>query len=78
MKPPYPWTPLYTHDCEMCLFLGIYEGMDLYFCPQLGNPTLVARRSSDGADYTSGVEFVESVPALAIARLRAQTLGFLP
>lgn len=53
--------PLHTHDCERCTFLGSYQMHDLYYCTHGGLPdTVIARRSSAGEDYTSG---------LAIAKL---------
>ena len=57
--------PLYKHDCNACRFLGRYtydaplvEGtqemtVDLYICPQNGRPTVLARASSEGPDYSS-------------------------
>jgi hypothetical protein len=53
-------TPLYQHDCETCTFLGRYQApnaqiTDLYFCAS--EPTVIARWSSDGPDYTSGLAF---------------------
>lgn len=57
--------PLYKHDCDACRFLGRYtydapliEGtqemaVDLYVCPQHGRPTVLARASSDGPNYSS-------------------------
>lgn len=46
----------WKHDCDKCEFLGHFEEHDLYWCPgsALG-PTVVARWSSAGPDYTSGV-----------------------
>ncbi len=56
-------SPLYKHDCSKCEFLGSYrfigDGYDLYFCPQHGFPTLLARWSDDGPDYLSGFSFGE-------------------
>jgi hypothetical protein len=48
--------PQFEHDCEDCKFLGSYDGRDLYFCPG-GGPTIIARRSSDPPDYSSGLCF---------------------
>lgn len=52
--------PLYAHDCDQCVFLGSYgyvgQDFDLYFCNQDRLwPTVVARYSSDGPDYESGL-----------------------
>jgi len=54
--------PHYEHDCTGCRFIGNHDhdgySYDLYYCPiALGGPTIVARWSSDGPDYTSGVCF---------------------
>lgn len=53
--------PNFVHDCEGCIFLGTYEwekqSFDLYTCKQGVNwPTVIARFSSDGPDYLSGLE----------------------
>lgn len=51
--------PQWEHDCASCTFLGHYrntkENYDLYYCAN--EPTLIARHSSDGPDYTSGIVF---------------------
>ena len=62
--------PAYKHDCDKCTFLGTIlvkdidetgkEGgeVDLYHCD--GNiPTVIARYSSDGPDYSSGILIAE-------------------
>lgn len=52
--------PLYEHDCENCQFLGSFNGVDLYYCPRQaidGSPTVIARFSSEGPDYASGMAF---------------------
>jgi hypothetical protein len=48
-------TPRYEHDCVGCIFLGRYGVNDLYYCAS--EPTLIARQSSEGSDYLSGLEF---------------------
>lgn len=54
--------PIFTHDCDSCTFLGsaVIEGkeFDLYHCAY--EPTVIARFSSEGADYASGLCFGES------------------
>lgn len=51
--------PTYTHDCDSCQFLGtvnVQERVtDLYYCGK--EPTLIARYSSEGSDYASGLCF---------------------
>ena len=44
-------TPLYTHDCTHCTFLGTYNNHDLYFCGDMEE--VIARFGSDGPDYYS-------------------------
>lgn len=59
--------PRYKHDCERCVHLGQHEEFDLYYCEQGGGmPTLVARWSDSGPDYTSS--FHATTPALNEAR----------
>lgn len=72
-------TPRHKHDCTACTFLGHHGKADLYFCgKQPGGATLIARHSSEGADYASGTSFsYGALPALHEARLRAQALGLM-
>jgi hypothetical protein len=52
-------TPRFTHDCTNCRFLGRISRYDLYRC-EVGNDwTGIARRSSDGPDYSS-IGFLKS------------------
>jgi hypothetical protein len=66
-------TPLHKHDCEECNFLGTYEGTkDLYVChKQSSRPTVICRYSSDGPDYSSGIDFIFSNTDLTVAAFRA-------
>lgn len=61
----------YDHDCSDCIFLGQYEHYDLYFCPN--EPTIVARYSSEGRDYCSGIAFAmtSNKKCYAVALIRA-------
>lgn len=68
-------TPRHAHDCENCLFLGVHEEYDLYFCEQAaGGNTLVARYGSSGPDYISGIAFANSHPGIAAAKRIASDL----
>lgn len=77
--------PLYEHDSDCCTYLGQlrqkdgpYRGLyDLYYCPQMGSPTVLARWSSSGPDYYSGVCFAspDRNPLLFEALNRAQDAG---
>lgn len=72
-------TPRHKHDCTACTFLGQHGKADLYFCgKQPTSTTLIARHSSEGADYISGTCFsYGTTPALHEARLRAQAQGLM-
>lgn len=69
--------PRYTHDCDLCTFLGHYLHWDLYVC---GTRNVVARRSSEDSDYLSTTvypgERAPSGPApLAIAWHRVKEMS---
>jgi hypothetical protein len=70
---PYP--PWYKHDCTNCTFLGQFEEYDLYYCPQGNIPTVIARFSDDGPDYTSGLN--SRLPCLQAAQMLAIEKGLL-
>jgi hypothetical protein len=44
--------PRYTHDCDTCLYLGNFEGADLYVCDN-EQTTYIARYANGGPDYVS-------------------------
>lgn len=68
-------TPRYEHeDCEHCTFLGVFENNDLYFCSNM--PTVIARYGEHG-DYISGLPFINVIPVLALAAVRAIGLDLL-
>lgn len=78
-----PHSPLYAHDCESCKFLGRHGEQDLYV--HVGSSrksglhqTVIARSSSEGSDYESGMGFSFGLSAaLTEARLRAEKFGFI-
>lgn len=75
-------TPLYTHDCEHCVFLGTFDVADLYFCTQelVGDKafkTVIARHGSDEADYISGLALAHINRHLAEAKRLAEARGLL-
>lgn len=76
------WEPIavphYEHDCDVCTFLGHYYLDDLYYCPQAGHPTVIARHSSEPSDCASGMVFASTNPALGKARKLAQQRGMIP
>jgi hypothetical protein len=87
--------PVYTHDCPNCTYLGTVRcretqwtygtRYDLYFCTQGGTiPTVLARWSDNGPDFTSGLLFAkEYIQAglhfhpLVMAYTRAIAYGLL-
>ena len=76
-------TPLYEHDCGRCEYLGRYEydgdNFDLYYCAHEvgGEPTVIARWSSDGPDYTSGLCFIHVTKPLGEAYRRTVKKGLV-
>jgi hypothetical protein len=66
----------FKHDCGACIALGEFGDVDLYFHPGLLK-TVIARRSDEPSDYSSGLEFAGMVPALKEARRRARDRGYL-
>jgi hypothetical protein len=71
--------PQYQHDCDACTFLGRFAGQfndfDLYHCEQVKIPTVIARYSSYGPDYKSGIGLTHFHEELAEALKRAQARG---
>lgn len=59
---------LYKHDCDKCVPLGEYKGMDLYFCNDITGPTVIARYSDFVPDYKSGLCFADFDEHLSKAR----------
>jgi hypothetical protein len=68
--------PLFEHDCDTCIFLGIYNNHDLYYHPGILS-TIIARFSSDGPDYISGIVFARHNEILAEAKWRAIKMGLI-
>lgn len=87
--------PVHEHECGNCIYLGTERcretqwtygtRYDLYFCTQGGTiPTVLARWSSNGPDFTSGLLFAKDhiqagrhFHPLAIAYTRAIAYGLL-
>lgn len=67
----------YKHDCDRCVSLGEYKGMDLYFCQESFGPTVVARYGDDGPDYKSGLYFSDFDEHLGKAKRIAKEKGLL-
>ncbi len=45
----------YNHVCNECVFLGLIDEYDLYYCPQGGVPTVIARFGDADDHYLSGL-----------------------
>ena len=70
--------PKFKHDCDCCNFLGHHQEHDLYHCSQGGSiPTVIARWSDYGPDYSSGLSFARHIPILGEASRRAVEMGYL-
>ncbi len=69
----------FQHDCDNCKPLGEFGDADLYYCGEqlIGDNTVIARYSDDGADYTSGLALADKIPALGEARKRAIAAGYM-
>lgn len=69
----------FQHDCDTCKPLGEFGDADLYYCDTqlIGGQTVIARYSSDGGDYQSGMSFADKIPALGEARKRAMEQGYM-
>jgi hypothetical protein len=68
----------YDHYCEKgcCIPLGHYGGHDLYYCDAHGD-TVIARYSSEGGAYKSGLCFAAEDKHLFEAARRARSKGLL-
>ena len=77
-RPGKHQTPEFEHDCDKCTFLGHWDGHDLYHCTaQITGPTVIARFSSFGPDYKSGVLFSDQDTHLWCAKLLAEEEGLM-
>ena len=67
--------PLYKHDCEECIFLGMSENKmyDLYVHNTVHQQTIIARYGDYEGDYKSGLIFKETDPDLKQAYTLAKT-----
>ena len=64
--------PIYEHDCDVCIYLGIYQlvaDYDLYLCE--AHKTVVARWGSKGYQYDSGLALMPNNCAITVAARRA-------
>lgn len=70
----------FKHDCTNCQPLGEFKNHDLYYCDQpIGESTVIARFSSHGPDYSSGMMFAREDGNLFLyeAKLRAIKKGYI-
>ena len=74
-------TPMFTHDCKRCVFLGHYhtatDRYDLYYCTEYGTPTVLARYGSGESEYTCGIFLAPLNHPIAIAREMAERRGLI-
>jgi hypothetical protein len=71
----------FTHDCDKCKALGIFEKYDLYICDKQGGNlvTVIARYGNKPWEYFSGLGLLHSTSGpLYVARQRAIAKGYLP
>lgn len=81
--------PHWDHNCEKCIYLGTYDGYDLYYCPRgspsMKIPTVLARLGNKAENYISGMAVAEKIPldnsfcmpALRVAYLIAKDLNLI-
>ena len=72
--------PNHKHDCDNCTHLGSSESTDYYVCRRgtgSFNTTLIARYSSDGPDYGSGVQGYTINPHINLAGNLALDQGLI-
>ena len=77
-KPLSVWSvvlmPRYEHDCTDCIYQGILDQYDVYYCPnQVGGPTMVYRFGTDNEVDGYGLYISQSLrrrDGLSIARDR--------
>lgn len=71
--------PIHEHDCEHCIFLGIFNAQDLYYHPPVDKDgkywTLVSRYGTMG-DYQSS-SWRTTQPQMVEAHKRAVAAGYL-
>ena len=70
--------PIYEHDCDVCIYLGVYQPIidyDLYLCE--ASKTLIVRWGSEDHQYDSGLALIthDSTTAVAARRALAYYMG---
>lgn len=68
-------SPFFTHDCVHCVYLGSYDGNDLYYCDAGGEQTVIARYGNDPDENKSGIIFQSTDRHLTTAASRANLFG---
>lgn len=65
--------PEFEHDCCGCVFLGSFDGHDLYCCIEgYAHPMVMARFGNESRDYKSGIWCQVVDPILMEASKRAR------
>ena len=68
--------PRFKHDgCSGCKYLGRFKEYDLYFCPQSGDKTVMARYGNEPSEYLSG--WGSYMLPLMIAETMAHRKGYV-
>ena len=76
MNNQFPMSPIYEHDCSDCVFLGNYNGQDLYY--HKTHPVNLVNRYGDlDTEVISGLGFYNVEPQLTEAAIRAVKLGMI-
>lgn len=75
----YPNFAVVEEDWSLVFSEDVEENIDLYFCTkQPTGPTVIARYSSDGSDYASGLAHAAANKHLQAAKTLAVAKGLLP
>lgn len=69
--------PKFSNSSDAREFLGHFQEHDLYFDPQMGIPTIIARFGEDPPDYVSGLDFADTNPVIAEGKRIAIERGLL-
>ena len=58
--------PRYEHDCTGCIYQGILDEYDVYYCPdQVGGPTMVYRWATDNEVDGYGLYISQSLTKIS-------------
>ena len=64
--------PQFKHDCENCLFIGIFHDFDVYICLGTEAGSMIARYGDDGPQYAScNVKLIHHIINQPVAYVKA-------